>query len=163
MGFSQIMSFSIIVLACENGWVEGSDASCYKFEMTALASWYDAQKACGAQEAELAALETIHEIYWMRGYRSIHAALRSAVWTAGFQDKNGAWQWAYNGEASPIIAFNWANGQPDGEGANGKYAKGSACLSLFGQVKHPDANYHFDDDNCVVKRGYICEKYDIDA
>ena len=62
MGFSQVMSFSITALACENGWVEGNDASCYKFEMKALASWYDAQKACRAQGAELAALETIHEI-----------------------------------------------------------------------------------------------------
>ena len=72
MGFSQIYEFSIIVMARENGWVEGNDASCYKFEMKALASWYDAQKACRAQGAELAALETILDIYWMRGSDQIY-------------------------------------------------------------------------------------------
>ena len=147
------------MLACEDGWVEGSFDSCYKFETKSLVSWYDARKACQALGGELAALEDTHEIYWMRGYRSGHAALRGKAWTAGFQGKDGVWNWQYTGEAAPIKDFNWAREQPDGDGEQGRYAKGGGCLILFGERSNPFTSYHFDDDNCITKHGYICEKY----
>ena len=56
----------------------------------------------------------------MRGYRSGHTALRGKAWTAGFQDKDGAWNWQYTGEASPNSDFNWAREQTDGDGEQGR-------------------------------------------
>lgn len=145
----------ITVLACDDGWVQGNSDSCYKFVKT-KATWADAQKACRGLGGDLVALESVHEIYWMRGYRSSHADLRATAWTSGLLDKDGVWKWQYGEETNPIESFNWAIGQPDKFGAGGSKA---SCLSLFGEMSMPEANYHFDDDGCSVKNGYICEKF----
>lgn len=144
-----------IATACEDGWVEGASNSCYKFVMDKRASWSDAQAACEVEGGELAQLETLHEIYWMRGYRSWHDTLRRTAWIGGLLD-DGVWKWQYGKETAPIEHFDWAGKGPDNIGSRG--SKAVECISLYGKMGGSDSAYRFDDDGCNIQHGYICEK-----
>lgn len=100
---------------------------------------------------DLATLDTMHEIIWMRGYRSYHKALRVDSWIGGHLN-NGTWEWMGKQANTPIIYTDWSVNQPDGSGL---------CMSLFteqsGATGSHNVWYKFDDDFCTKKHAYICE------
>ena len=60
---------------CPDGWVPGPINNCYKFVLTPKADYKGAQALCRDMGGELATLDSLNEILWMRGYRSFHPAV----------------------------------------------------------------------------------------
>lgn len=137
--------------------MKGIGNACYRFETRHALSWQSAQKACNDDGAYLATLESEGEVAWMRGYRSWHPVLREKAWIGGQLD-DGVWKWQHPEEPTLIRYFNWATGQPDSKGSKVAQIK-SGCVCLFGERGKPDESYHFDDDDCLVSHGYVCEKH----
>lgn len=75
-------------VSCPNGWVPGPVDNCYKFVMNPKATWHTAQGLCRDMGGEMAVLDSLTEIYWLRGYRSYHSAVREESWVGGFRKDN---------------------------------------------------------------------------
>ena len=101
----------------------------------------------------LATLNTLDEMYWMKGFRGYHSTLHGEAWIGG-RRMNGVRKWvADKPRAQPrkISHFDWSKNQPD---------KSGDCLQLFGtrKEKFSEAWFKFEDMECNEERYYICEK-----
>ena len=101
----------------------------------------------------LATLDTLDEMYWMKGFRGYHSTLHGAAKIGG-RRMNGVWKWVADkpgAQPTKISHFDWSKNQPD---------KSGDCLQLFGTriEKFSEAWFKFDDMECDAARYYICEK-----
>ena len=140
-------------LGCDNGWVESPLDICYKFVIDQKTSWSQAQGLCLDMGGHLATLESEAEIIWIKGYHSHKSILRKEKFWVGGYEKSGVWYWKGDLADSPILATDWANGQPDD--FNGP----QDCLVLYGDGERNPADwFKFDDGHCSFQTGFICEK-----
>ena len=138
---------------CGSGWVKSGMDGCYKFVTQDKKTWTEARGMCQDMGGDLVSLETMDEIYWIRGYRSYHSALRPEwLWLGGYRVDN-KWMWKGKLADTPIGITDWAGTEPQDIPAEN-------CLAMFGDEKEWPATHWFRWLNiaCDYKYGYICEK-----
>lgn len=108
---------------------------------------------CKDMGGYLATLETMDEIYWLRGYRSFHSVLRPGWLYIGGYRENGKWLWKGDLTNSAVTASDWGGDEPH-DTAN------ENCMALFGGDEVHPASWWFRWLNiaCDAKLGYVCEK-----
>lgn len=129
-----------------------TSTSCYKF-LTDEVSWQEAQSRCKKMGGYLANLETVDEIIWLRGYRSMNLSPWWKFWIGGAKSDYSGWVWI-DGEGSqlPMMEEDWGPNQPDNMYDN------QSCLALFGFHKnHMHRWMCFDDEDCSKDHRFICE------
>lgn len=136
---------------CDNGWVNrpGSD-SCYKFVLHAPTTWDRAEGLCRDERAHVATLETEQEIVWMHGYRSYHKNLQEFLWLGAYK-KGNRWYWRGDVADSPMLASDWAVGEPNNSNGN------QECAILIDNTTD-GRRLRFDDVSCNAKFAFVCER-----
>lgn len=140
-------------VACPYGWVRGltTSTSCYKI-LTYQVQWHEALTRCEKIGGYLINLETVEEMVWLRGYRTMHYTPVWNFWVGGALTDSG-WMWIeQSGSQIPITDDNWSSGQPDNKLGN------QTCLALFGYKKTSIVRFmEFDDEDCNKQYRFICE------
>ena len=138
----------------EDGLICLAQLPCYKVVTQDPKTWFQARGMCKDMGGDLATLETLVEIYWIRGYRSFHRALRTGLLSIGGYRQNGHWIWKGNLADTPIGVTDWAVGEPND-------TPHENCIVIIGQEADKSPfNFWFRWLNvgCDSKFGYICEK-----
>ena len=140
------------VYGCDKGWIASTMDSCFKFVVSKMATWSQAQGLCRDMGGYLATLESIDELTWMRGFRGYHAQLRpDFAWIGGYL-KNGVWTWKGEISDSPILYTDWGEKEPNNDDGN------EGCLDLYGGNSVDGVTSKWNDESCKRKRFFICEK-----
>ncbi|XP_077347035.1 macrophage mannose receptor 1-like [Lithobates pipiens] len=121
--------------------ISGSE---YQVNEKSALTWYQAQRSCHQQAAELLSITELHEQTYISGLAS---TTKTPLWVGlNSLDLNSGWKW---NDGSPFRYFNWLPGNPSaGEWKN--------CGSL-----EPDKNSKWENKMCSQKLGYVCEKGNI--
>ncbi|XP_013417113.1 uncharacterized protein LOC106178470 [Lingula anatina] len=150
---------------CPPGFVSRNSWSCYKF-VRDVASWAEANEYCRAIGAKLAVIEDTSEENWVENYVTQRQSFFTDThrvkdypdfWIAGNDiARDYLWKWAHKGNlgGTTITTFDWLWGQPNNVHRN------EHCLALK-RGMHPTINtvrYGWNDDDCSLKKFYICEK-----
>jgi len=142
--------------ACPVNWVVGPNENCYKFVYNPKANFNGAQAKCEEEGANLVSLDSIEEIYWMRGHRSLNFDQgEQDIWIGGKQSTGGRFYWmGSNGARSRIRLSDWSpNGEPNG-------GVGDFCITALNDRQDRPVAWHWkwNDNPCTQSKAYICEK-----
>ena len=134
--------------SCPPGWRLFADWSnhCYWHSAQVKATWADAQLNCIAQDSR-AHLASISDVIECDYIVDTVGAGQISTWI-GLNDKvkEGIYVWS---DGSPVRYFNWADGQPDNNGA------GQDCIYIWHDNTVPVGKW--DDESCGLTFAFVCE------
>ncbi|XP_055010163.1 macrophage mannose receptor 1 [Boleophthalmus pectinirostris] len=139
----QLLSLAALLASansvCRTGWRE-YESKCYFFS-TDTKSWAEANNICQRQHSHLVSIQDIHERLWLR------TQLASEIYWIGLTDQitEGVWEWTDGTTFIQYLSY-WMQGQPDNWNDN------ENCGQVVGY-----SNGQWNDENCDVKRKYICK------
>ena len=82
--------------SCPLDWIEGPRNNCYKFVYNPKQTWANAQAKCVEEDANLIAIDSLEEVYFIRGYRSYNFDVEQDIWIGGYQeDERYVKSWGY--------------------------------------------------------------------
>ncbi|XP_033761767.1 perlucin-like protein [Pecten maximus] len=145
--FSAVLYTEVAGWGCDRGWVPFCN-HCYLFSRDTR-SWYDAAYTCAALGGSLVSFDTPAELRWVKGY--VTKLCSGNYWTGGNDIRHeGRWVWnPTNGQTINRDCTDWASGEPNSwRGLN------QDCMLLWHH-----RSYQWDDEQCHLGKGYICEKY----
>ncbi|XP_056147018.1 macrophage mannose receptor 1 [Lampris incognitus] len=127
---------------CDQGWRPYEDR-CYYFSSDTK-SWPEAHAYCLGHRSNLMSIQDIHERQW------VGTQTNGEIFWIGLNDLSveGVWEWSDRTQFLPYISY-WSPGQPDNYGDD----PGEDCGQVLGS-----ANGRWNDENCNVKRKYICKR-----
>uniref|UniRef100_A0A8C4QLD3 Mannose receptor, C type 1b n=1 Tax=Eptatretus burgeri TaxID=7764 RepID=A0A8C4QLD3_EPTBU len=93
--------------SCDVFWHEDPRYNgCYEMNVEAVLSWYEAQRLCQQQGADLLSISDVHTQHFISGFLSGHGA---SLWIGlNVLDPQGGWQWV---DDAPFRYVNWAEGE----------------------------------------------------
>uniref|UniRef100_A0AAY4ESS0 C-type lectin domain-containing protein n=1 Tax=Denticeps clupeoides TaxID=299321 RepID=A0AAY4ESS0_9TELE len=113
------------------------DERCYYFSTSTL-PWDEARTDCDTKGARLMSITTVRE--------RVRCTINSEIYWIGLNDiaEEGKWEWV-DGSTYDHYLENWRSGQPD------NWDNNEDCGQVGG------ANGQWNDENCGVRRRYICK------
>lgn len=129
------------------GWIpEVNGTKCFLFMLMDTKSYLDATLTCSRQQATLVSISGIREnIKLITAVGAITNQVAS-FWTGLHKYSSSGYQWADN---SPVSFMYWDKGEPSGQTGRGNHED---CVEM------QTWNGKWNDLDCGLKRGYICQK-----
>ncbi|XP_052225642.1 C-type mannose receptor 2-like isoform X2 [Dreissena polymorpha] len=138
---NDVQSAVIPGLGCPASWTRAGKY-CYHFETVTQHSWSDAKGACGKYGANLIKVDDFDKKTWLEGQNSVFNS-GMWYWTGLNYQSNKQWAWG-DGTAADLSLVKW-NVEPN------NYKGNEACSTILRKGT-------FNDVNCLIKAGYICEQ-----
>uniref|UniRef100_A0A8C9X2V9 C-type lectin domain-containing protein n=1 Tax=Sander lucioperca TaxID=283035 RepID=A0A8C9X2V9_SANLU len=123
---------------CDKGWSLHGER-CFRY-FPAPTSWAAAEKSCLGFHGNLASVNNADEEHWIQ-----RLARKKRTWIGGTDaHQEGHWVWS---DGTPFKYVNWCRKEPNNARGN------QHCL----QINYTAKNC-WDDNNCKVRKGYVCAK-----
>ncbi|XP_013421962.1 C-type lectin domain family 10 member A-like [Lingula anatina] len=117
--------------------------SCYSFNMTLTANFYQAKQHCESMGASLVAVNDEEEHNFIRQYLAADNARMGADWWTSATDEASEGTWVLSGWGDIPAPFTaWGPGEPNG-------GDGGDCVQYWKRL--------FDDTHCTYIKNFICE------
>ncbi|XP_021363194.1 uncharacterized protein LOC110456661, partial [Mizuhopecten yessoensis] len=125
---------------------EVNGTHCYLFKLMDTKTFLDATLSCSRQQATLVSISGIRDIIKLKTLVGTITTQIDAFWIGLHKYASSGFQWADN---SPIPFVYWEKGEPSGRDGQGNVED---CVVMQAW------NGKWDDLDCGLKRGYVCQK-----